>query len=1471
MKSILAAIFGDGLVSIAAVAVLCALAWFGGMYLGWDTRLRVVIIIAILVVWLVLYVIQKVIAVRKGMRIETLLRAQSRDGARAPEARSAVDHLRQQFRASLRALRGTRGGDAAVAAPWFLVLGPPGSGKTAAIRESGLTFPYLGLGHRANPTAGATRGCDWWYAEGGVLLDSAGGYVADPARANEWRALLNLIRRARPDRGLDGVVLVVAMPDLLAQPEDRIDDYAQGLRDRLDECSARLGQVFPVQLVFTKCDLLHGFADFFAAYDMDGRAQPWGCTLEWRAPGAQGVRERFEAEFQRLYHALRTRRVEALSLERDPAQQQNALLFPIQFALLQKRLGLFIDVLVRPNPFQESARLRGFWFTSAAQQGKPVDQVLSTLGRQAGETPIPALAVAEQRPYFLTRLFSEVILSDTGLAGPSLRAMRHHRVARTAVAAASIAASLLLGLRWWRGYVETDTGLREVAQAGARLRAQSGDDRAARLRLDDLRSRLAAFDGASVPYVLRPGLWLGDDAFAAARELYRDRFASGPLPLLTVALKGELAQRIDADGKDLAAYSTLADLQRLHLMLAGTAQWDHALAERLLLIEGRWARATATAADPAATALADAQVGFALARFTPAEWRIPADAGLVERANRELAGAMWVPLVGLDVARAAQGFPAVGLDTLVPGPGAALLRLDQGFSGLYTQAGWDGFVAKAFADRAAALSARLRQIGIELPAATIAERLREQYLDDHHRHWRELLARVEIAPFTGLDDAAARLAAFAGPSSPARALYAGVWRGQALDLGGGTVRNVPVDQLDWLDEALKPLATLHIAVAGWATAQPGDGRFLASAQLDQVTAACHASSAALDPALARILDPALRRTVGAGLHDIVRRTRDEIEKAALRAALTPRPDLVIDLDPAAMDARFASPGRIDPAEEWAALVAHATLPQPTDARAAAAGLARLTGPESAYRALLCAAARAAGAATPPAWIDEALSAVATAHAEYAATLGDGSVPPADDDRLDRLVGALASADAAATAALAKAEPAAVRVAAGRELSAALTGARRALERDLYAVAARSDAVVVVADADRVRAAPAADDHPAWWRTLAQSAHLVDFAPAEATDRLDAIVGAESRVRHLLRGAWRGQVLTAAAREVASAAWLDRGMLAVTAVRGEYAALAAGAPGSRLARVEDLRRFVTTVASAEATIAEAVLAVEDPVLRAGAERMLRGAIAGACRCLGELLAADADHLWTSEVLAAWQPLAASFPFAETELDADPAAVAALFGAKSGSLWRVAALVAEAETLAPLGRPLLVPSAAWTAARERAVVLRDALYAPGEDTVAVRFAATFHQRAGIDDALIQIGAARFSLYDEPSRRRELTWKPAEGLAVRIAIASDGFGWLTRIDDRPWALFRALRAGGPVPREGGGLLLRWPLVGRMGADERAFVAQIMIDNPALDLVAATGLLSVPDLPAAVVAPASRAPAPEATALSDRTSHAP
>lgn len=1073
MKNLLVAIVSEGLFSLVALLVISAIVWFGGEYLGYPAKLRVLVIVAVLGLWFVLYLVQRVMAVRRTMRIEAMLRAQASSSSTATQL-DPIDAMVHQFRVGVRALRDTSPGRSAVQTmPWFLVMGPPGSGKTAAVRESGLNFPFVGLGHRASASAGPTRSVDWWYAERAVFLDTAGSYVTDTTRHKEWLALLGQLRGTGRTTPVDGVVLVVSIASLLALEEDRITDHAQALRDRIDELADKLGMVFPVYLMFSHCDRLHGFVDFFAHFPLEERGQVWGCTFDWRDAGPQGLQAQVEEEFQRLYQVLDLRRIEALAASSNSAattaevagdQQRNALLFPIQFALLQRRVGQYISALSRPNPFQESGRLRGFYFTSAAQGGVPLDRVMGSIG--LGETALQPMQVAEQRPYFLNGPFAQVIPADQGLARTSARALRRHRVARTALAALALGITTAGGFYLFRGYQETKSVLSGLTAAGQRLRSVDPGSAKSVEVADELFDQLARYEsGAEIPWLLQSFLLNDGDISGKARNAYLTKIARPLIAGYARTLALDLSAKLAADQRTLSASEAIEERYRVYLMLCGRIPFQCDVVQRPFVAKG-----SVKTGDAKVT---EAHLRRITTGFPPKDWTTTADTALVERTNRILRDALWIPLTGIEIARSgADLFPAVDIATLLPKRASGALSLDKPLAGFFTQAAWDGLVAGAIEERSASLARRLTELHIDMDASAVAKRLQHQYEDDFRRQWRELIGNVRVVMPKQLDAVVARLGELGNAGSPYRDLVLAWMQQRALRTGGEGAAAAPVTDGDkakaeakkheWLDQALVAVNNLHVVLSAYVSACPLGSRFANGPELDKAVAGFPAYALAIDAALAAYPEDETRPALAAHFRTMVEAARLALERDLMLEAPMAATGLVIEIEPGVLAGRLQDANLADFPSRWRELLAALAVPRAQDATAASTRLISLSAPQSPLMRMLRAAWRgqklvnALGAAQiKDEWIDRCGKALAGLSVAYAATVNaEAGLRITRSEELKRLAEAFTAAESDIAAALNDISDPGFRAAAARPFAQLREDAQRHL------------ATLLTGDADR---------------------------------------------------------------------------------------------------------------------------------------------------------------------------------------------------------------------------------------------------------------------------------------------------------------------------------------------------------------------------------------------------------------------
>ena len=459
--------------------------------------------------------------------------------------------------------------------PWYVFIGAPGAGKTTALVNSGLRFPLADrLGREAVRGVGGTRNCDWWFTDEAVFLDTAGRYTTQQSDrdvdAAAWKSFLELLKKSRPRRPINGVLVTTSVSDLLQQSAAERETHARALRTRVQELYQTLGLRIPVYVLVTKSDLLAGFSEFFADFGKEERAQAWGFALPYGKEELDP--EPLSAELQRLERRLYDRLPERLEEERDPARRALLYGFPQQFALLRDRLVQFVEAAFAPTTLETKLIIRGVYFTSGTQEGIPIDRVIGALARGFGlERNLLPAQHATGKSYFLTRFLREVVFQEAGLAGFDLRWERRRQWIQTGAVAACGIVLILATLAWWtsstrnRRYLADVSGkFGEVQQQVTAVRAGARSDLASLLpTLSGVRTVAATptNENGAVPLSLRFGLYQGGRLEAASDAAYRRMLQDTFLPSLASYLEQYLRQDV------AASQDELYDALKTYLML----------------------------------------------------------------------------------------------------------------------------------------------------------------------------------------------------------------------------------------------------------------------------------------------------------------------------------------------------------------------------------------------------------------------------------------------------------------------------------------------------------------------------------------------------------------------------------------------------------------------------------------------------------------------------------------------------------------------------------------------------------------------------------------------------------------------------------------------------------------------------------------------------------------------------------------
>lgn len=798
MKHILGFLLGRWFLSFIGAAALALLFWFLGPLLAWlePVLVRLIGVGLILLVWLAvnLWIGHRRQRAEQAMVKQIASPQDQADQAAAEEVALLRGRLEEALGALRRSSRGqARGSRFLYELPWYVLVGPPGSGKTTALRNSGLGFPLTDkLGRDAVKGVGGTRNCDWWLSEEAVLLDTAGRYTtqdSDQAVDHKaWTGFLGLLKTYRPRQPINGALVAIGLADVAGMTEGERQAHARAIRARLNELRATLGVKFPVYVLFTKLDLIAGFVEYFEDLDKDGRDQVWGTTFPLDREGDQTkALAGFEADFDALVERLNRRLIARLNDERDAERRALIFGFPTQIASLRQPILEFLRLAFGASRFEEQVLLRGVYLTSATQEGTPIDRLMSALGQNFGlERQRLAAFGGAGRGYFLGRLFRNVVVAEASLVSTDPR-LERRRIWRQRLAYGAVAAAVVvLGGLWSWSYLGNRALIAQVEAETARYAAAVkpldqrivGDDDLGRVLpvLDEARALPTGYAArqAGTPLGLRFGLYQGDKLGSQAELAYEHALNGLLLPRLIVGVHNRLAANLDKP--ELSNV-----LLEVYLMLGRQGPMEPDLVKRT--VDAIWGGRNYPGLDPVA-ARADLAAHLDVLLALPPD-AIPLDAELIRQARAVVSR---VPLAArayraILESNAAQALPPWRLaDHAGPAADQVFRRasgrpLADPIPGIYTR---DGYQSVALVQAPAKIREIAQQTWVLGPDNTVSvtpdklpaliDDTLNLYFQDYIRQWDDLLGDLRIVPMTSLNGAIDVVNTLSGPVSPLRKL-----------------------------------------------------------------------------------------------------------------------------------------------------------------------------------------------------------------------------------------------------------------------------------------------------------------------------------------------------------------------------------------------------------------------------------------------------------------------------------------------------------------------------------------------------------------------------------------------------------------------------------------------------------------------------------------------------------------------------
>ncbi|MFN7662646.1 MAG: type VI secretion protein IcmF/TssM N-terminal domain-containing protein [Alphaproteobacteria bacterium] len=282
--------------------------------------------------------------------------------------------------------------------PWFIMVGSEGSGKSSVLGNLTLSTPI------PSPSFGKPDGhplIQWWFYEKGIVIDIRGDVLSpNVATSSSWSSLLRALKRYRPHRPLDGLILAAPAtyftgPNKLDTPQLITD--ASNLSDQLIKIERILGLKVPLYFLLTKCDEVAGFQGFVKSLPLTTLEEPFG----WSNPYATHLSFNpnwIKEAFQHTYLALFQGMLRIFGTEtNDNPEPDDITIFPESFLQLEDSVQTYLNFIFKVGDYDDHFIFRGLFVTGTSE-------------------PNSSLKIMSQP--FVNELFNTKIFGELGLATP---------------------------------------------------------------------------------------------------------------------------------------------------------------------------------------------------------------------------------------------------------------------------------------------------------------------------------------------------------------------------------------------------------------------------------------------------------------------------------------------------------------------------------------------------------------------------------------------------------------------------------------------------------------------------------------------------------------------------------------------------------------------------------------------------------------------------------------------------------------------------------------------------------------------------------------------------------------------------------------------------------------------------------------------------------------------------------------------
>jgi type VI secretion system protein ImpL len=434
---------------------------------------------------------------------------------------------------------------------------------------------------------------------------------------------------------------------------------------------------------------------------------------------------------------------------------------------LAVNLREFVAATFAPNKYSDSPMLRGIYFSSATQEGTPIDRMMASVSANFG---LPRSVAAPQagagKSFFLNRLINDVIFTESELVGTNRTFESLLRWGRRTAFVALALASVAIIAAWSGTIAHNREAVAEVTFAADQFEEASGKIRPGGQNilptlnvLNPLRKASGVYDKGLQPWFTGLGLY-DDRVNKAAKALYQRNLHSYFLPAFRSSLERDIAT---LTSEDLELPSTLGT----YIMLSDPKHQNNTVI--IAWAEKHWQKRLIGKARERQQLLGHLQA--TLAQPLPASEPNPS---VMKTARQQLSR---IPLsqrlykkLQLEHNRPVDLYEPIGGDSeLIFGlnPDSPAFTMSE----LYTKAGFNevdyssnsNLIDKLEQDRWIFGNSEDTVFGVA-ERKELSQQIERAYLTDYSRNWERFLEALNIAPFGNLSSAVNVLEQLSDPS-----------------------------------------------------------------------------------------------------------------------------------------------------------------------------------------------------------------------------------------------------------------------------------------------------------------------------------------------------------------------------------------------------------------------------------------------------------------------------------------------------------------------------------------------------------------------------------------------------------------------------------------------------------------------------------------------------------------------------------